>query len=119
MSTAAHAYLILPTPRSPSETRVTRRALEHDLRVFLNDQTASWDDDSPPGSSLPGAEHLWNLPKVDSKAIARCSPIFKKHLGIRLQVKLIKPGGYQSIDGAINHLVPKMIDAASKAKRDK
>ena len=53
---------------------------------------------------------LWDsMPTVDSKTVARTSPIFRQHLGRPLDVKLIRPGGYQSIDDMINHLVPAMM----------
>jgi hypothetical protein len=62
---------------------------------------------------------LWDgLPEVDSKAIARTSPIFERHLGIPLDVKLIRRGGYQTIEEVIVELVPKMIDAAKVRSGD-
>ncbi len=65
-------------------------------------------------SSLPGGLDLWDgMPKVDSKAVARTSPIFERHFGIPLDVKLIRPGGYGSIEDVIADIVPKM-EAAAK-----
>lgn len=86
--------------------------LADDIREFWRVESSDWDalvegdGDAPP---LLGDDDLWSdMPVVDSKAVARTSPIFKKHLGIPLDVKLIRPGGYSSIDEAIQDLEPKM-----------
>jgi hypothetical protein len=56
---------------------------------------------------------LWdNLPVIDSKAVARTSPFFEKFLGLALDVKLIRAGGYKSIEDMIDHLVSLMDQAA-------
>lgn len=69
--------------------------------------------------SLPGGADLWDdMPTVDSKAVARTSPIFERHLGVRLDVKLIRAGGYASIDEFIADIVPKMVAAAPKLRKD-
>ena len=50
------------------------------------------------------------MPVVDSKTVARTSPIFEKHLGRPLDIRLIRPDGYKSIDHMIRHLVPLMMN---------
>jgi hypothetical protein len=92
-------------------------ALADDLRSWWSREGQDWDA-AVMGSdsrSLPGGDDLWDgMPNVDSKAIARSSPIFLRHLGIPLDVKLIRPGGYASIDDAIADLVPKMATLAAE-----
>ena len=49
---------------------------------------------------------LWaGMPTVDSKTIARIAPVFKEHTGKLLNPKRIRPGGYHSIEDAVQHLV--------------
>jgi hypothetical protein len=92
-----------------------------DLRTWWETECTDWDaavTGADPGD-LPGGSDLWDdMPQVDSKAIARTSPIFEQHLGLPLDVSLIRPGGYTSIDDAIADLVPKMEAAANAARRD-
>lgn len=101
-------------------TRTSRSkatALAADIRRWWEKQCRSWDAAVTEGdlASLPGGADLWDdMPTVDSKAIARTSPFFKRHLGIPLDVKLIRHGGYASIDEAIDDLVPKMKAAAQQ-----
>jgi hypothetical protein len=62
-----------------------------------------------------GTPGLWDkMPVIDSKAVAETSPIFERHLGIPLDPRLIRPGGYSSADDLVNELVPRMIAAAKK-----
>ena len=56
------------------------------------------------------------MPAVDSKAVARTSPIFEEHLGRPLDVQYIRPDGYQSVDDMIRHLVPAMMDGPPLGK---
>src|SRR5438128_1508837 len=92
-------------------------ALADELRSWWSQEGQDWDAAviGTDSRSLPGGDDLWDdMPKVDSKAIARSSPIFVRHLGAPLDVKLIRPGGYASIDDAIADLVPKMAAVAAK-----
>jgi hypothetical protein len=92
-----------------------------DIRAWWETESTDWDaavTGADPGD-LPGGRDLWDgMPQVDSKAIARTSPIFERHLGIPLDVRLIRPGGYTNIDDAIADLVPKMEAAADPARRN-
>ncbi|MFM8979571.1 MAG: hypothetical protein ACKOSS_03815 [Planctomycetia bacterium] len=53
---------------------------------------------------------------MDSKSVARTSPIFEKVLGVPLDINLIRPGGYRDIEDVINDLVPKMDKHAASAR---
>ena len=101
-----------PAPRDVDDVR-TRLAA--DLRAEWNREQADWDaqvaGDDAAGTDLWGA-----MPTVDSKTVARMSPIFEKHLGRPLDVGLIRRGGYDSIDEVIEVLVPKMMDASPSSK---
>lgn len=91
------------------------RALARDIRAAWDKESGDWDAQvaKRPKTGLPGGADLWgSMPQVDSKAVARMAPIFEKHLKIKFDAKLIKPGGYNSIDEVIDHLVPAMQNAA-------
>jgi hypothetical protein len=93
------------TPRSKAA------AIAAEIKRWWDEECTDWDAavTGADPASLPGGADLWDdMPTVDSKAIARSSPIFERHLGIPLDVKLIRHGGYSSIDDAIADLVPKM-----------
>lgn len=93
---------------APSLSSKISSAIKHWWESESND----WDD-AINDKNLPGGQDLWDsMPTVDSKAIARSSPIFKRHLGIPLDPKLIRHGGYNSIQDAIDDLVPKMCERA-------
>ena len=87
-----------------------------DLNSWWEQECGDWDTlvEGSSANGLPGGEDLWNcMPVVDSKAVARTSPIFERHLGIPFDVKLIRRGGYKSIDEMIGDLVPKMLEIAN------
>ena len=98
------------------DSDAVRTRLVADLRAECESEQADWDEhvarDDAPGSDLWGS-----MPTVDSKTIARMSPTFEKHLGRPLDVRLIRRGGYDSIDEAIEDLVPKMMGAVPSSKR--
>ena len=49
---------------------------------------------------------LWeDMPTVDSKTVARLAPVFKRHTGRPLNIRRIRPGGYDSVEEAVQHLV--------------
>jgi len=92
-----------------------RPRLESALRAWAEKETSEWDALVEGGvpNTLPGGDDLWDhMPALDSKAVARSSPIFQEHLGKPLDVKLIRPGGYLGVDSMIEDLVPKMLEAA-------
>lgn len=95
--------------------------LAADLREWWNNETSDWDalvegsgDSAQDGADANTASDLWGtMPTVDSKAVARTAPIFEEHLGIPLDISLIRPGGYGSIGDVIADLVPKMVERQS------
>ena len=102
-----------------SSTSMTK-SLTADLRKWWKKEQADWDSavTASDPNSLPGGAELWNnMPVVDSKAAARTSPIFEKHLGIPLDTKLIRPGGYRGIEDMISDLVGKMEAAANVSQK--
>lgn len=86
------------------------------LKEWWETESADWDAlVAGPVPATDPAVDLWDdMPVVDSKAVARTSPLFEQHLGLPLDVKLIRAGGYKSIDEMIDHLVPLMDEAAQK-----
>lgn len=101
-----------PPPRQP----VATTALAADLRAFWEAECVDWDQ-LVTGAVAGVADEIdvWNdMPTVDSKAVARTSPIFQKHLGIPLDSSLIRPGGYKTLEEMIEHLVPLMMETAKK-----
>ena len=93
------------------------------LRAWWKNEEENWDSlvESNVGEDL--SVDIWDqMPVIDSKAVARSSPLFRKHLGIPLDTKLIRPGGYASIEEVIADLVPKMVarkDATEAGSRGK
>ena len=90
---------------SPVEDKErARRSLETDLRRWWREECEEWDTRVVGGDMAH--EDLWaGMPVGDSKTVARMAPLFEKHLGIPLDVRRIRPGGYGSIDEMIRHLV--------------
>jgi hypothetical protein len=96
-------------------------AITAEIQAWWGAESADWDAavTGTDQAALPSGADLWDdMPVVDSKAVARTSPIFERHLGIPLDVKLIRPGGYRSIEDAISDLIPKMIAAAADSRRE-
>lgn len=92
-----------------------RARLEAALRAWAEKETSEWNAavDGQAANGLPGGADLWDdMPALDSKAVARSSPIFQEFMGKPLDVKFIRPGGYPSVDAMIEDLVPKMLEAA-------
>ena len=89
--------------RASPTTPVVRTRLEAELRAWWEEEQADWDALVTPGDAADS--DLWTpMPTVDSKTVARMAPIFERHLG-RFNVRDIRPGGYDSIDDVIQHLV--------------
>ena len=119
MSTVALDLLqasIAENPRSRKEA--IREELSRDLIEWCRLEGADWDAqvDGNSGEPFEATDDmdLWgSMPTVDSKTVARASPIFERHLGRPLRIELIRPGGYASIDEVVRHLVPAMMDESS------
>ena len=101
--------------RRQSDSALHER-LSQALREWYSRETADWDALVEAGSDTDSDatdSDLWgSMPAVDSKAVARTSPIFEKHLGRPLDVQLIRPGGYDSVGNMIRHLVPAMMEVS-------
>jgi hypothetical protein len=48
---------------------------------------------------------LWDFPPVDSKTVAKLSPVVKELVGHRLRPTWIRKGGYTSIEDAVQDLL--------------
>ncbi|MCI4365071.1 MAG: hypothetical protein L3K10_03290 [Thermoplasmata archaeon] len=89
------------------------QALRAELLSTLRQIQKEWEvfAERPPDSTGATATDVWNsMPAIDSKAVAETSPIFEKHLRIPLNPTLIRSGGYDSPEEAVDDLVPKMLD---------
>jgi hypothetical protein len=53
-------------------------------------------------------EDLWDCASVDSKAVIKLSPIVEDHTGKKIKPEWIKPGGYDSVNDAITHLMEQL-----------
>jgi hypothetical protein len=63
--------------------------------------------DAPPAN--PATAAVWeDMPDIDSKAVVKTSPIWKKFLGTNLDPRLIRKGGYRSFDDLVSDLLPKL-----------
>src|SRR6266568_3364249 len=74
--------------------------LATELRTSWSKESSDWDAQvsGKQPVTLPGGTDLWDrMPVVDSKAVARLTHVFERHLGIPLNTKLIRPGGYKNI----------------------
>ena len=97
--------------------RETRERLSNALREWWGREQADWDarieDNGAEAVSDAAGSDLWeSMPMIDSKAVARTSPIFEEHMGRPLDISLIRPGGYDSVENMIRHLVPAMMDVS-------
>lgn len=110
-SATALAYAA-PLPPLPARTTPLIQA----LKEWWETESTDWD--ALVTGAVPATDptiDLWDdMPVVDSKAVARASPLFEQHLGLPLDVKLIRAGGYKSIDEMIDYLVLLMDEAAQK-----
>ena len=97
------------TREQTKETQVRQ-----DLRAWAIQETGDWDLQVEASRTETICDttnsDLWDsMPTLDSKAVARSSPIFERHLGRPLDIRLIRAGGYEDIDHMLDHLVPAMM----------
>ena len=88
--------------------------MRQDLRDWASQETGDWDlqVEASRTETIYDTTNsdLWDsMPTLDSKAVARSSPIFERHLGRPLDIRLIRAGGYQDIDHMLDDLVPAMM----------
>lgn len=80
-------------------------ALRAEMETWLEQELAA---EAPPAAN-PATAPVWSdLPVLDSKTLARASPVVKKHLGVGIDPKLIRKGGYSSVEEALDDLLPKL-----------
>ena len=104
-------------PESRQQDHLRRGRLIQALRLWWDQETNDWDALVEDRGAEVTASDLWDsMPAVDSKAVARTSPIFEEHLGRPLDVQCIRPGGYESVEDMIRHLVPAMMDGPPPGK---
>lgn len=99
-----------------------KRRLIDAIRQWWDNEQADWDAlvNNSCGVAAQGSEDLWDcMPVVDSKAVARTSPIFQEILGLPLDINLIRRGGYKTLDDMLSDLVPKMIRFCRKELKEK
>ncbi len=53
-------------------------------------------------------EDLWDTPLVDSKSVIKLSPIVEEITGHKIKPEWIKPGGYDSLEAAVSHLIEQL-----------
>ena len=83
--------------------------LEVAIRTHCDEEQASWDNRVEGNEATSDDLGLWDgMPCIDSKDVARMAPIFKEHLGVELDVKHIRPGGYGGIAELVADLIPKI-----------
>ncbi len=95
----------------PAVTKAEFDALKPQLRLDLE---RWWEDEredleaDPPPPALASSPLWEGLPEIDSKAVVKASPVIRKYLGIELDPRLIRKGGYNSFDELIDDLFPKL-----------
>lgn len=75
------------------------------LESWYRDQM---DDPEAPPSNPNTAGAFGHLPEIDSKSVVTASPIIREILGVDLDPKLIRKGGYTSFDDLAGDLLPKL-----------
>ena len=102
----------MPSIQTSSITKTEFDGISANLIADLFDWYSDLKDnpDAPlPNPSTAGA--FENIPDIDSKSVVQISPITKKYLGINLDVKMIRKGGYNSFDDFTKDILPKLREA--------
>ena len=87
----------------------TLHRLRGELNEHWNEQQATWDSKVENVERAQGELDLWDkIPNMDSKEVARMTPILEKYLGPVFDVKHIRPGGYEDVDDLIEDIVRKL-----------
>jgi hypothetical protein len=87
-----------PKPLTPGEFGSLQPALKQQLMEALAKEQQD--------CALPDPEtDLWDFPPVDSKTVAKLSPVVKELTGFRLRPTWIRKGGYESIEEAVHDLI--------------
>lgn len=94
---------------APTISKQEFDAIAPSLRAELKQKFDASKSDSerpPPNPATKGA--FGHIPALDSKTVATWSPVVKKHLGARLDPRLIRKGGYASFDDCWSSLSAKL-----------
>ena len=90
-------------PYTVSQFNAMRPALEKSLTAALEQEKK---DCALPDLGGNPKSDLWSdLPEVDSKTVAKLSPVVKGLIGRRLNPRWIRKGGYPSIKAAVQDLL--------------
>lgn len=85
------------------------------MKDWYNQETTSIDDlilgGAPSGA---GGSILSVRPPIDSKRVVDVTVITEEILGIPLPPEIIRPGGYDSYQQMVDHLVPQLRDVYTK-----
>lgn len=103
-------------------TDATERALVAELKSRWDEEVAGWrfKQSAARRKRMPGGSALWDsVPEVDSKAVAAMSPVFERHLGHKLDLRLVRKGGYASFKAMIDEVVPPSVTFARKKHKSK
>ena len=92
--------------KKPSKTRSAFDAEEPGLRRALK---ARLDAIEPIGSAPDGADVWDRVVPIDSKlVVTELRPLVKDRLGALFPLNFVRKGGYQSVDEALEHLMPQL-----------
>lgn len=96
-------------------------ALAPKIKAVLTDglEKERTDTALPKFGGAPDSD-LWELPPVDSKSVAKLSPLTKELVGRRLDPRWIRKGGYSTVAEAVDHMLVQLrkhcvIDGSSTA----
>ena len=98
------------------KSKVTRRefdALEPKLR---REMEAWWEDESASVTATPSSPIFGGLPAIDSKTVAKSSSVVRRLIGMGIDPKSIKKGGYSSIKAMLDDIIPKLRAACPENK---
>lgn len=101
------------TPNAKTQS-TTREELEQEFREWWEQKNEGWDSDG--GGGATESENLWDhMPTIDSKAVTRAgASISEGCSNVQFDPTMIQPGGYSSIDGLVDDLVPKMLEGTQE-----
>lgn len=88
---------------SPRQFDAIAPQLRAALRTWWEDEAQSFD------AAIAGTGAVWEgLPEIDSKAVVKASPVIRHFVGVDLDPRLIKRGGYPSFDALADDLLAKL-----------
>lgn len=94
---------------APGVSRADFDELEPAIRADLKKWWKQNQATATPPPPNPATAAVWGgVPVVDSKTVARASPVLRKHLGVGINPKLIRKGGYASFAEALDDLLSKI-----------